>query len=62
MILNLSSLQRTSSTIDGESRTKIPYQIFMDEELGLKQIHQELVTTLGAKAYGRFKSKSGPIN
>jgi hypothetical protein len=37
MVLNLSSLQSTLSTRDGERGTKIPHQIFLDEELGLKK-------------------------
>jgi hypothetical protein len=48
MVLNLSSLQGTLSTINGERGTEIPHQIFMDEELGLKTIDQQLVTTLRA--------------
>jgi hypothetical protein len=37
MILNLSALQSVSSTADEERRTKILYQIFLDEELRLKK-------------------------
>jgi hypothetical protein len=37
MVLNLSGLQRTPSTIDGERGTKIPHQRFLDEERGLKR-------------------------
>jgi hypothetical protein len=37
MVLNSSSLQNTRATINGEKRTKIPYQIFLDEEVGLKK-------------------------
>jgi hypothetical protein len=38
--------------IDGEGETKIPHQIFLDEELGLKKGHQEFVAILGADVYG----------
>jgi hypothetical protein len=31
--------------------------MFLDEELGLKKFHQELVITLGADAYGRSQIK-----
>jgi hypothetical protein len=57
MVLNLSNLRRTLSTIDGERGIRIPDQIFMDEERGLKKIHHKPVTTLGAEAYGRFQFK-----
>jgi hypothetical protein len=36
MVLNLSSLQSTFSKILAEKGTKNPHQIFLDEELGLK--------------------------
>jgi hypothetical protein len=58
MVLNLPSLQITLSTKDGERGTKIPHQIFMDEELRLKNTHQELVATFGADAYGRPQIKA----
>jgi hypothetical protein len=45
------------SSIDGERGTKNPHQIFLDEELRLKKIHQELVARLGADAYGRSQIK-----
>jgi hypothetical protein len=38
--------------INGERGTKIDHQIFLGEEQGLKKDPQELVTTLGADAYG----------
>jgi hypothetical protein len=41
---------------------KISHQIFMDEELGLKKIHYQLITTLAGNAYGPPKSKSGSRN
>jgi hypothetical protein len=37
MVLDLSSLQNTISMIDGERGTKIPHQIFPDEEPGFKK-------------------------
>jgi hypothetical protein len=37
MILNLSSLRSALSTTDRERATKIPDQIFLDEELELKK-------------------------
>jgi hypothetical protein len=37
MVMNLLNLQSALPTIDGERGTEIPYQIFMDEELGLKK-------------------------
>jgi hypothetical protein len=57
MILNLSNLQSTLSSIDGERGTKIPHKIFPDEELRLKKIHQELLTTLRVDTYGRSQIK-----
>jgi hypothetical protein len=33
---------------DEEKGTKIPHQIFVDEEQGFKKAHQEFTTTLGA--------------
>jgi hypothetical protein len=53
MILNLSSLQSRLLTIEGERGIKTPRKIFMDEEPGLKKIHQKIVTTFGADAYSR---------
>jgi hypothetical protein len=60
MVMNLSSLQRTLSAIDRERGTKIPHQIFIDEELGAKKRsiknswpHSELTPLAGPK------SKSG---
>jgi hypothetical protein len=43
--------------MDGERGIKIPHEIFLDEELGLKKIHEELVTTLEANAYGQSQIK-----
>jgi hypothetical protein len=57
MVLNLSSLSNAVSTIDGERGAQIPYQIFLDEELGIKKIHLELVTTLGVDTYSRSQIK-----
>jgi hypothetical protein len=58
MMLNLLGSQCTLSTIDGERGIKIPHQIVLDEELGLKKIHQELVTTLGADTYAQSQIKT----
>jgi hypothetical protein len=44
--------------MDGERRTKISHQIVSDEELEPKKIHEEVMTTLGADAYGRSQTKS----
>jgi hypothetical protein len=43
---------------DGKRATKIPNQIFPDEELVLKKNHQELVITLGADAHDRSQIKT----
>jgi hypothetical protein len=37
MVLNLSCLQKTLSTIEGERGTKIPHQIFLGEEMGFNK-------------------------
>jgi hypothetical protein len=42
---------------DGKRRTKIPHKIFPDEELRLKKIHQELLTTLRVDTYGQSQIK-----
>jgi hypothetical protein len=43
--------------MDGERGTKISHQIYPDEEIGFRKVHQELVTTLGADTNGRFQIK-----
>jgi hypothetical protein len=57
MVLNLSRLQCTVSMIDGERGTKIPHQLFLDEDLGTKRTNEELVITVGADAHARPQIK-----
>jgi hypothetical protein len=57
-LLNLPSLQRTLSTINGERGTKIRHSLFLDQRLGRERIHQELVTTLRDDAYGASEVKT----
>jgi hypothetical protein len=58
----LIKLTKYALTIDGERGTKIPHQIFLDEELGLKKTHQELVTTLELMRAAGSTLKSGSQN
>jgi hypothetical protein len=37
MVVNSASLQSTLSMMGGERGTKIPYQMFLDEELEIKK-------------------------
>jgi hypothetical protein len=57
MVLNLLNLQSMLSTIDGQSGTGIPHQIFLDVALWRKTIHHKLVTTRGIDAYSRSQIK-----
>jgi hypothetical protein len=41
----------------GQGRPKIPDQIFLDQRIGRKKVHEELTSTLGDDAYGRSQFK-----
>jgi hypothetical protein len=56
-LVNVTSLQTTLSTTNGEGGTKIRHYIFLDERLERKKIHPEPVTTLGGGAFGVSQRK-----
>jgi hypothetical protein len=60
MVLNLSRLQSTLSTIDGERRQRFFIRYFWMKNWDSKKSYQELVNTLRSDPYGRSQIKVWP--